>query len=241
MTRVIKAPNIQDQKTYNVVEREKVIRHAEEIAAEIVQNAQIQEEEILHAATEQADQIVTGTQQEAEEILAQAQQQAEETREEGRQEGFQKGVQQGLEQARQQARDLLNTLQTMIAEGRSILEEMFRDQEPEIRNLVCEMVSRIVYQQVEEDNELVVRVTRESLNYAADRQSLRILVHPDDKAKIEEWVPEMMRLFDDIEKISIEVDPRVTRGGVIIESGTGGVDGRIDKQMDILNQTLLNP
>ena len=76
---------------------------------------------------------------------------------------------------------------------------------------------------------------------ASDRQTLRVLIHPDDREKMEEWAPEFSQLFDDVEKVILECDSRVKQGGVIIETGTGSIDGRIDKQLEVLKEQVVNP
>ncbi|RJP19902.1 MAG: hypothetical protein C4527_26250 [Candidatus Omnitrophota bacterium] len=241
MPRIIKAPNVREQVPYKIVEREKVLRQAEDEAADIIAAAQQQEEMILQDASTQADEILASAQTEKEEILNQARAEGEGLKEQARQQGHQQGLNQGLEEARKKVAGLLNQLQAMIAEGQKILEGMIRDQEQEIRKLVSEIVSRVIQCKIEEDDEIVVRVAQECIRMAADRQTIRICVHPDDKVKIEEWVDDFTRRFDDIEKISLEIDNRVNKGGVIVESGVGGIDARIDKQLEIMNETLLNP
>lgn len=241
MVRIIKAPNVKQERSYRIIEPEKVLRHADDQAAEILEQAHAQEEAILRDAAEQADAIVADAEQQAEEIRAQAQVDAEEAREQARQEGYQEGYNQGMTEARQQVSGIVNELKQTIVQGQKILQGMIQDQETEIRQLVVQIAGRVIQLKIEEDDEVVVRVAQECIRQAADRQTVRVLVHPDDQKKVEEWAPEFTQMFDDIEKITIESDPRVKRGGVIIESGAGGVDGRIDKQTEILNHAVLNP
>lgn len=241
MTRIIKAPNVKQERPYRIVEREVVLRHVDDEAAEILARTREQEEEILRSAAEQADMIVADAEQQKQEIFAQAQADADEAKEQARKEGHQQGLNQGLQEAKQQVSVIVKELKQLIAQGQSILQGMIRDQESEIRQLVVEIAGRVIQQKIEIDDEIVVRVAEECIRLAADRQHVRVLVHPDDQKKVEEWAPEFTRIFDDIEKITLETDTRVQRGGIIIESGAGGVDGRIDKQVEILNDAILNP
>lgn len=241
MARIIKAPNVRTERPYNVVEREKVIRHAEEEAADILRAAREREEQILTGAAEEAEGILEAARQEAEAIKAKAEEAAAAAREAARAEGEKQGIEQGVAKGREQASETLKTLKSMIAEGQRILEGMFVDNEAEIRRLVCEIVSRVVQKTIEDDNETAARVAAECIRHAADRQTVRVLTHPDDKAAVEAWAPEYMRMFDDIETITIDTDPRVRRGGVLIETNAGGVDGRAEKQVEILSGDLTNP
>lgn len=232
---------MKQERSYHVVERDKALRRADEEAALILEKAHAQEEEILRAASQQSDMILSEAEKQAAEIRTQAKKDAEQAKEQAQEEGRRQGLNQGLEESRKQVAGVLQQLKQMVAEGQNILESMIRDQEFEIRKLASEIVGRVIQEKLNADDEIVVRVARECIRLAADRQTLRVLVHPDDQKKVEEWTPDFTQMFDDIEKIEIQTDPRVKRGGVIIESGAGGVDGRIDKQLQILDETLLNP
>jgi len=241
VARIIKAPQVNPERPYRIVDPEKVLRHADDEAAEILQTARDQEVRILEEAEREAEQILAEARRQAEDLLAQARREAETLKEQVRKQGHQEGQAQAQAEGRQQMAALVKEFRHMMEEGRRILEGQFRDQEMEIRELVSEIAGRVVQRIIAADDEVVVRVARECIHKAAGRKTIRVLVHPSDQKKVEEWAPEFLRIFDDIEKISIDTDPRVQKGGVIIESGTGGVDGRIEKQMEILDDALLNP
>lgn len=240
MSRVIKAPNIQLERNYNVVEREKVLRHAEDEASELIVAARAEADQIREEAREEAEALRNAVQQEMDELKTQLEEENAAVREQTREQGHQKGLEQGLQDARKEVSGLVQQFKAMMAEGQSILEGMFRDQEPEIRSIICGAMSRILQQKLEEDDQIAARIAQECIHQAADRKTIRILVHEDDKAAIEEWAPEFMKEFDDLEKIDIAVDPRVGKGGVMIDSPSGGIDGRLESQMKILTDTIEN-
>ncbi|MGC9328153.1 MAG: hypothetical protein ACP5I1_11005, partial [Candidatus Hinthialibacter sp.] len=72
MARIIKAPNVKQERSYHVVERDKVLRRADEEAALILEKAHAQEEEILRAASQQSDMILSEAEKQAAEIRTQA-------------------------------------------------------------------------------------------------------------------------------------------------------------------------
>lgn len=241
MARIIKAPNVKLDRGFNVVEREKVLMRAEDEAAALLQAIHEEAEAIRQQASADAEALQAAVQEETEAMRQQAQQEAEAIKEQAKAEGHREGVAQGEEEARIQAAGILKEMRGMMAEGQKLLEAMFRDQEQEIRQLVCDIASRVLQAKIEIDDEAVTRIARECIHQAADRKKLRILVHPDDQAKIEAWAPHFIQTFDDIETVSIDVDARVGRGGVMIETSSGGVDGRVEKQKEIIDDALLNP
>ncbi|MDP8245526.1 MAG: FliH/SctL family protein [Candidatus Hinthialibacter antarcticus] len=240
MSRIIKAPNIQFERDYNIVERDKVMRHAEDEAAELIDAVRVESERVREEAHEEAEALRNAAQQELEEMKAQLEEENAAVREQAKEQGHQEGLNQGLQESKQQIAGLVQQLKAMTVEGQAILEGMFRDQEPEIRSIICDAMSRILQLKLEEDDQIAVRITQECIQQTADRKSIRILLHEDDKAAVEEWAPEFMKEFDDLEKIDIAVDPRVDKGGVMIDSPSGGIDGRIETQLDILTDTIEN-
>lgn len=241
MARIIKAPNIQTDRPLNLTDREKYLRHVEDEAALIINNAYEERSQLMESAEQEIADLTAQAQQEAETILEQARAEAEQIKSAARQQAHNQGLTEGQEEARRQVANVLKDLRNLIVEGQRLLEALYVDQEPEIRKIVCEIVNLIIQEKIQEDDTIVVRVAQACIRKVADRQNLRVLIHPEDKQKIEEWSEEFMRLFDDIEKIHVETDPRVKRGGVMIESGSGGVDGRIDKQCEIMTDTIINP
>lgn len=241
MARIIKAPNVKNERDYNIVEREKVIHMAEDDAADIIANAQQRYDAMIQEAEAQIQDMKAVAEQEIDEQRLQVQAENETLKAQVREQAHQEGLQNGQSEAKKQVQGIIQELKQMMAEGRQVLEGMFIDQEAEIRELVCHIVGKVIQEKLETDDEIVVRTTKECIQMAADRKNLRVLVHPDDKTKIEEWAPEFTRMFDDIDKITIETDTRVGKGGVIIESGTGGIDGRIEKQTDIVLDAVKNP
>jgi flagellar assembly protein FliH len=241
MARIIKAPNVIEDRAYTVVERHKVLKFVEDEAAEIIANAQDQEQMILQSAAEQAEEIIQNAEADAEVIRQTALDETSQTREEGKQEGYNAGYQEGIETAKKEASELVNTLNALLQEGQSTLENKFMDEEAEIRRMVCDIVGRIVKKEINIDDQTVVRVTLECIRMASDRQNLLIMIHPEDKALIEKWVPDFSRRFDDIDKITVEEDPRVDKGGVIIETRIGVIDGRIETQAKNFEENVMNP
>ncbi|HOE11846.1 MAG TPA: FliH/SctL family protein [bacterium] len=239
MSRVIKAPNVREARPMSIVNREMVLRYVEDEAQQIREQAVVEAQDMISAAQVQVDEILAEARAQAEGILAEAQAQAQGIRESAREEGMQKGDAAGRKQVRTEVAGLMADLANMLKEGRQTLEDMIVRQEREIRRLVAQIASKVVQQIIDEDHETVARIARECIRLAGDRQTLTILIHPEDHEIIEQYCPEYRVAFDNLEKIEIRDDLRVPRGGVIIETGSGGVDGRIHRQLGYIRETLV--
>ncbi|HLY09712.1 MAG TPA: FliH/SctL family protein [Planctomycetota bacterium] len=80
---------------------------------------------------------------------------------------------------------------------------------------------------------------RRAIELTARRQELQVRLHPEDVARIEEFLPELRRDFSDVQKIVLEPDPAVGRGGVIVQTREGSVDASIAAQLEEIERGLL--
>lgn len=240
MARAIKAPNVgaAPPGAYNIINTKLTMEQSEHRARQIVQNARLHERQILDTAAAQADSIISDAQAQAEQIISEANSQRTGIIANAEEEGIQKGVEEGQQAVYSEASEALQNLASISKEANEQLQAYFHAQEIEMRRLVAELVSRVVNEIIAEDADAVVRNVHACLQNAADRQRVRILIHPDDEAGIQACCEDFRRAFDEIEEVSIEPDPRVGRGGVIVETGYGSVDGRVDRQLDILNEAI---
>lgn len=238
MARVIKAPNVALQGGYNIIDRDITLQEAENRARSIMADARNQEKSILDTATAQADEIIANAQAEGEQTRKETENLISGIVANAEEEGKQRGIQQGLIEVREQTDRILNDLAAMAAEANRQLQELFNDQETEMRKFVADVVSRVVQEKVEEDDEIVLRTIKKCLEGASDRQRIRILISAADEEAVREHCDDFRRAFDDVDEISIDTDPRVSRGGAMVETGYGSIDGRIDRQLNIVEETL---
>ncbi len=80
---------------------------------------------------------------------------------------------------------------------------------------------------------------RRAVELTARRRDLRILMNPQDVARIEAFLPELRREFSDVESVALESDPAVAPGGVVVRSREGSVDATIAAQLEEIERGLL--
>jgi len=101
---------------------------------------------------------------------------------------------------------------------------------------VAEKVTKVVVQAglpVAEGN------LRRAIELSARRQELKVLLNPQDVARIEEFLPALRREFSDIQKVVLEPDPSVGRGGVVVQTREGSVDTTIAAQLEEIEKGLI--
>lgn len=239
MPRVIKAPQVKISRPMRIVDRERTLQYVEDEIRRMKKRADTDGQEMVDQSRAEAEQIIAQAQAEAEQIITQAQGQAGSIRETAKQEGNKQGEAAARQEVRKEVAGLMADLAHMIEEAHQTLVDIILNQEREIRRLVAQIASKVVLKTVGEDHETVARIARECISRATSRQSLTILIHPQDREIIEQYCPEYRVAFDDLEKIELQEDPRVSRGSVIVETATGGVDGRIHRQLAVVRETTV--
>lgn len=172
----------------------------------------------VHAAS-----IVAEANEQARAIVEEAHRQAEEIRERARREGEQAG------QAEASA--------WLVREAARRAAESEKDVAM-IADLALEVARTILGREAATGSEVVRDVARRALLRVRRARRIVLRVHPEDveaaRAGCRQWLPAGM----EPEVLDVEADPRVDRGGVIVESEIGRLDARLDVQLRALARAL---
>ena len=112
----------------------------------------------------------------------------------------------------------------------SSLEQPFNRQEVEVSEYLLSLVSaiclRILRRELKTDEDFIRSSIDRAVDIIASKDSVvRVTVHPDDKAVVEElWDPELARL-------ALYEDSTIIRGGCSVERGDSLVDSTIENQL----------
>jgi len=132
--------------------------------------------------------------------------------------------------------DLLRKAAAAVEERRA---EWIVEAEREALRLALAVAAKVVKAEIASGRPVAEANLRRAIELTARRQELQVLVHPDDLARIETFLPELRREFSEIRKIEIEAGPAVDRGGVIVRTREGSVDATIASQLEQIERGLL--
>lgn len=176
-----------------------------------------------------------------------AEQQRDAVRDMARREGLELGRLDAIEHATKVERervavetaglaDLLRQVAAALEAQRSALGTLAERDLLKLALLIAGKVTKAAIQQgmpVAEAN------LRRAIELTARRQELKVLLNPQDVARIEEFLPELRRDFADVQKIALEADPSIGRGGVVVQTREGSVDATIAAQLEEIERGLL--
>jgi flagellar assembly protein FliH len=193
---------------------------------------------MLARARLESDEIGRAAMSDAAAKRAQIEQIVQEAREKGYREGLEKGREEAVESVR---RDLESLVERYSGLLEALAEERvrnLREQELEIISLCVSIAERIVREHIQLDPETVARIASAALERATERDEVVLLVHPDDIAVLETYVPDFRDRYKTLKKVRIQEDARISRGGCMLETGAGYVDGTLERQYSEMRREL---
>lgn len=183
----------------------------------------------------------------AKEILEGAMRERDRIREEARKEGLEKGRAEALAEARKAERERLTPevaairdLLKKAAEGLQAKRgELIAAAERDLVKLAFAIAGKVVKGEIHASAEVAARNVRQAIELTANRQVIRILVHPEDLKTVETHLPDLRREFTDVLDLALEASETVGRGGCLVSTREGQVDATIAAQLEEIERGLL--
>ena len=203
----------------------------------------------------QADRMIEAAEQEARRIIDEAVRAAEEEgrriraeaesrgRAEGEQAGREAGAAEGRREAMEAASAELAELQGAWIAGLqdwSVRREAdLAAAQQDVVALAVAIAGRIVQREIEVDAEVAVRQVAAALSMLSDARDARVFVHPDDREAVSEALPALVQSLASTARVELLEDASIGRGGVLVRSGDGEIDARIEVQIRRIIEALV--
>lgn len=144
--------------------------------------------------------------------------------------GLQEGYQAGLQQAAAEQEAATARLATLVDQAALDAHQFARALEQQLVELALAVAAKVIAREVERDPTLVVGVVRDTLAELQDATVVRVRVHPEDHPLVApHW--ERLRQQRGSEQGTLLADEHVSRGGCVVETAIGGVDGQLDTRL----------
>lgn len=195
---------------------------------------------IMAAAQDKAGRLVSEAEAKAKKLIESAEQHGHEKGyqlgyEEGLAAGTQQGLEQGHNEAYTQANDKLQQIQDTWRTALASWEQQhidFTTQASEsILELALRLTEKLVHRVVEVDSSVVVDQVGAALAHVMGDTQVVIRICPQDRAAVDENLPELMAEFSHLTHAKVVDDPQISPGGCIVTYGQGRVDGTLETQL----------
>lgn len=133
---------------------------------------------------------------------------------------------------------LLISLQEALLQLNNIRKETYRGIEKEVVELSLAIAKQVICQEVAFDRDIVVCVAREALAKVEDPGRIKIKMSPSDLIFIKETRSQLSNLVKNIDNVTLEAAENIQSGGCIIETDLGEIDARIEKQLQVVEESF---
>lgn len=203
-----------------------------------------QAERILSDARVEADRIIADSRAEAEQLIDSADTV-------GHERGYERGLAEGREAGREEGRqEVLDTLKPQINEliagwNKSLeqwetdREEMLLAAREDVLTFAFALAQKIILRAIEHDPSIVRDQLESALKMLTKPTAVSVRVHPEDKACIEDAMPNLLEQFAGCEHLGVREDDSISRGGCIVNTNGGQIDATIETQLARIAEALL--
>ena len=153
-------------------------------------------------------------------------------------EGFTAGEKAGIDSERKTLNSVLDTLTLAVQQLNEIKNEVYRHSEKEVVSLAMNIAAKIVGHEVTINKNVILNVLKKALKKIVDFDKIKIRVNPYDLQFLKTQNHQFAHLIDNMGDISFEADETILTGGCLIETNSGDIDARIDKQIEAVDEAF---
>jgi len=189
-------------------------------------------------AREKAERIIEHAQGEAKKLLEQAKVYGETARQEAEKEGFKQGKEDGYKAGLQEFTGYMEEAKNLFTQILRERESFFNSVEPELAKLALSIAQKIIGSEIDSNKETVVSVIKNALVNIKSREQVTIKVCPEDVEYVKQNRDVFAKMVEGAKEFDITADPRVDKGGCMIETDLGTTDARISVQMGAIEMAF---
>lgn len=235
---IVSEKNIGNKEKDNTL-NEKLLEEAREKYKKIIEDAGKEAKLILTSAQEKSNKEISKAAENAIEISKKAEKNGYEEgykigKEEGHEEGYSIGYGKGENEAEKLIIEALDIKNKYIMEKSKLLE----DTEKDLIDLVISIYEKVLYEKVEEDEDIIVSLVLNGIDNLEISEKLTIIVSKDNYEAVEKSKNIILAKASLIEKLDIRINSDMGKGDCILETSKGSVDVSIDNQLDEVKELL---
>ncbi len=156
----------------------------------------------------------------------------------GKKQGIPEGEKKGFEFATQKLEPVLTMLQEALTQVGSIQEVTSQRIEKEIVELSLAIARQVICREISLDSEIVVCVAQEALSKVEDPGNIKIKMNTSDLQFLKEAKSQLTDRIANIDNVTLEAEESIQSGGCVIETDSGEIDARIEKQLQAIEESF---
>ena len=133
----------------------------------------------------------------------------------------------------------LQSAEKMIEEVQLLKEAIVRDSEKWMIDLIFAITEKVIHKEATTNRDIVAAVLKDAVVGVRNQENIKVRMSPLDCQYLREVNPQFLNQLDGMKTMSIEEDEEIMQGGVVIETRFGGIDARLDHQLNRLKEEFV--
>ena len=183
---------------------------------------------------EKAQKIIEHAQDEAKKLIDQAKIYGESAKQESQREGFKLGKEEGYKAALEEFVKYMDEAKNLLTQLVREREQVLNSAEPELARLSVSIAEKIIGEEMQVNKDTVLNIVKSAMQKVKSSEEVTLKVNPDDLDYVNENKEVFSRLVEGLKNLEVISDPRVDRGGCMIETNLGSADARVSTQLEAI-------
>ena len=128
----------------------------------------------------------------------------------------------------------IEDISQLISSFNKVKEELFAQNESHLIRLVFQIASKLAYDNVNENQELITQLIKQCLEEAQADENVNVIVSNQQFDFVEGLKNSNKREFEFLKKVKFVSSDSVSIGGCIVETNFGVIDARIEERVEKL-------
>jgi flagellar assembly protein FliH len=203
---------------------------------------QMTTEEESRKAQAHSQAIVQSAQAQAEELISGAHAQVEQFHQEGFQKGYAEGTAKAEAEIEAKYRDIadqeLAQIRMIVVSFTQSYKDLLKNAEQSLVRLATDIAAKVIQEEAQKNSELVLRMVKVGLERVVEKANIVVKVHPEQLEMVKHHKAQLIGMVESIDNFELMPDTRVDRGGCVVETNSGSVEVRLEKQISELKKVL---
>ena len=215
-------------------ESENIYQETKAKLMELLEESKQEAREIEKSAKKKAQIIIEEAEKQAAEIIKEA---AEDT-EKDRREVFEQAKKEGYEIGFEQAKEKHSKAEALIKKAENERKKIISAAEIEVVELAIQIAEKIIRSQLSIDKETIKKIAGNYLSMLQNAKRIVLKICADDQIFLSHYRQELQNLVPNC-SLEFETDNTLSGGDVLVVSDNGIIEARIDEQLKIIKEALM--
>jgi len=153
--------------------------------------------------------------------------------------GAEAGYARSTEEHRAEVDEALALIRQLLGEIESGARAVWDDCREGVARLAIAIASKVVGEVADIHSDLAAEMARRCISMVKEQIRVRVAINPEDARVVRAVHGDLLSSAEGVKEIEIVERSSVPRGGVVVETDAGQLDGRLEEQLDVVRAAIV--